>query len=335
MRLYLLIAYVLMVVSASTTTPSPNEEWEAWKTMYGKTYSSKKVESLRQKIWLNNQKKIQDHNDKQENSTFTMVMNSFGDLTEKEFAESSHTYPSQAMPVNNQTGEAQVRTKSRNAGRLPLSVDWRKAGYVTQPKYQGQCGSCWAFSTTGVLEGQLFKKTGKLIHLSEQNLVDCAKHGGAFGCSGGWPLNAFKYIKKNGGIEASSTYPYTAKDNASCKYSESKSVTSIKEYKLLPYGDEEELTRAVAEVGPIAVVIDADLKSWQFYNAGVHFDSNCRSNSFNHAVLVVGYGSTNGTDYYIVKNSWGQRWGQSGYILMSRGRNNHCGIASYPIFALI
>lgn len=77
--------------------------------------------------------------------------------------------------------------------------------------HQGQCGSCWAFSTTGVLEGQLFKKTGKLIHLSEQNLVDCAKHGGAFGCSGGWPLNAFKYIKKNGGIEASSTYPYTAK----------------------------------------------------------------------------------------------------------------------------
>ncbi|XP_078279818.1 cathepsin K-like [Rhinoraja longicauda] len=334
MRLYLLVAYVLMAVSASTTTPSPNEEWEAWKTMYGKTYSSKKIESLRQEIWLNNLKKIKNHNNEQENSTFTMVMNSFGDLTEKEFAESSLIYPSKEMPVNNETGEAQVRTKSRNAGRLPLSVDWRKAGYVTQPKYQGRCGSCWAFTATGVLEGQLFKKTRKLISLSEQNLVDCTRHYGSSGCNGGWPLSAFKYIKKSG-IEASSTYPYTGKAKSSCKFSKSKSVTSIKEYKVLPSGDEEVLTRAVAEVGPISVLIDAELKSWQFYNAGVHFDSNCRSNTFSHAVLVVGYGSTNGTDYYIVKNSWGQSWGQSGYILMSRGRNNHCGIASFAMFALI
>ncbi|XP_067871961.1 cathepsin K-like [Heterodontus francisci] len=332
MELFLLMACVLITICASSTTPSSNEDWETWKTIHGKKYNSKKIESLRKGIWQNNLKKIKDHNDKQGNSTYIMVMNSFGDLTAKEFAQLFNTHGRKEVLVNNQTREG---AKARRTHRLPENVDWRAAGYVTPPKNQGQCSSCWAFSATGVLEGQMFKKTGKLIALSEQNLIDCSRKYGTFGCNGGWSSSAFDYIRENGGIEAESTYAYTAKDGKSCKYNTSESVASVSSYQILPYGDEEALTRAVAEIGPIAVVIDAGLESWQFYSSGIYYDATCRTNTFNHAVLVVGYGVQSGMKYYIIKNSWGQNWGQSGYILMARGRNNSCGIASFPIYALV
>ncbi|XP_067824156.1 cathepsin K-like [Heptranchias perlo] len=332
MELYLLVTCVLITVCASSTTPSSNEDWETWKAIHGKKYSSKKTESLRKEIWQNNLKNINAHNSMHGNSTYIMVMNSFGDLTEKEFAQFFNTQDRKEVAVNNQTQE---ETKARQAHHLPESVDWRTAGYVTSPKYQGRCSGCWAFSATGALEGQMFKKTGSLITLSEQNLIDCAKGHGTYGCNGGWASGAFDYIRDNGGIEAMSTYAYTAKDGESCKYCTSKSVASIMGYEMLPYGDEEALTRAVADIGPIAVVIDAGLKSWQFYSSGVYYDANCRTNTFNHAVLVVGYGVQSGMKHYIVKNSWGKDWGQSGYIYMSRGRNNNCGIASYATYPLV
>ncbi|XP_059494425.1 procathepsin L-like isoform X2 [Stegostoma tigrinum] len=260
----LLAAWSVITIYALTATPSSDIDWETWKTIHGKKYNSKKTEALRKGIWLENLRKIKEHNERQQNSTFMMVMNSFGDLTAKEFSQLFHAQERKAVLVNNQTRES---TKARHSRRIPESVDWRTAGYVTSPKYQGQCYGCWAFSATGVLEGQLFKKTGKLIALSEQNLIDCSRSHGAFGCSGGWPLNAFDYVHENGGIEAGSTYAYTAKEGKSCKYNASNSVVSVSSYKTLPYGDEEALTRAVAEIGPIAVVIDAGLESWQFYSS--------------------------------------------------------------------
>ncbi|GCC35036.1 hypothetical protein chiPu_0013516 [Chiloscyllium punctatum] len=286
LELGLLMACPVITICALSTTPSSNRDWETWKTIHGKKYNSKKTEALRKGIWLQNLKKIKEHNE-QQNSTFMMVMNSFGDLTRKEFAELFHIDERKAVPVNNQTREPM---KARHFYRIPVSVDWRTAGYVTPPKNQGQCNSCWAFSATGVLEGQLFKKTGKLITLSEQNLIDCSRSHGAFGCNGGWSLNAFEYVYENGGIEAESTYAYTAKEGKSCKYNTSESVVSVSSYKTLPYGDEEALTRAVAEIGPIAVVIDAGLESWQFYSSGEdstsfpanHDISNCnRQSDFN------------------------------------------------------
>uniref|UniRef100_UPI00398F3CB1 cathepsin K-like isoform X2 n=1 Tax=Pristiophorus japonicus TaxID=55135 RepID=UPI00398F3CB1 len=260
-----------------------------------------KTESLRKGIWQNNLRKIKDHNDQQGNSTFIMVMNSFGDLTEKEFSQLLYTHGTEEVLVNNQTQES---PKGRRAHHLSESVDWRTAGYVTSPKYQGQCSSCWAFSATGVLEGQMFKKTGRLIALSEQNLIDCAQTVGTYGCSGGWASSAFDYISQSGGIEAAATYGYTAKGGESCKYDVSERVASIKSYEILPYSDEEALTRAVAEIGPVAVVIDASLASWQFYSSGVYYDASCKTNAFNHAVLVVGYGVQSGMKYYIVKNRY-------------------------------
>lgn len=217
---------------------------------------------------------------------------------------------------------------------IPSSVDWRKEGAVTDIKKQKKCGSCWAFAATGAVEAQHFRKTGKLISLSEQNLIDCSYDFGNRGCHGGSRWKAYKYIKKNGGIDTEKSYPYKAK-LGKCEYNDKKSGATISGMSKITKGNEKDLTVAIANIGPISVGIDSSHKSFHFYKSGIYHEPKCNSVSLHHAVLVVGYGSdNNGNDYYIVKNSWGKTWGMKGYIKMSRNRNNNCGIATradYPI----
>ncbi|KAK7904095.1 hypothetical protein WMY93_016702 [Mugilogobius chulae] len=216
--------------------------------------------------------------------------------------------------------------------QLPESVDWRDQGAVTPVKNQGDCGCCWAFSATGALEGQHFRKTGDLVSLSEQQLVDCSRDYGNMGCEGGWMDWAFNYVQANGGIDTEESYPYEARD-ADCRYNPATIGATCAGYKDINSGDEGALQDAVADVGPVSVAIDS-LASFRFYESGVYDEPNCSSSQLTHAVLVVGYGSEGGQDYWIVKNSWGVGWGEAGYIRMSRNKNNQCGIAtaaSYPL----
>merc|ERR1719362_2512481 len=192
------------------------------------------------------------------------------------------------------------------------SVDWVKEGYVTGVKNQAQCGSCWAFSATGSLEGQHFKKTGKLVSLSEQNLVDCEKQD--FGCMGGLMAHAFAYIEKNNGIDTESSYPYTAKTGKKCLFKPKDVGATLQSYKTIPTGKEDELQKAVASVGPVSVAIDASQRSFHFYKKGVYYEPDCSSIRLDHGVLAVGYGTDTGKDYWMVKNSWGTTWGMEGYI---------------------
>ena len=176
----------------------------------------------------------------------------------------------------------------------------------------------------------MFKKTGDLISLSEQNLVDC-DHGSS-GCNGGLMDTAFKYTRDNG-INTEADYPYEARDRT-CRFDDSNQVVHISSWEETKTRDEADLTEAVATVGPVSVAIDAGQISFQFYSDGVYYDSGCHQLLLNHGVLAVGYGTEGGDDYFLVKNSWGGSWGDSGYIKMSRGRDNNCGIAtdaSYPI----
>ncbi|XP_022082007.1 cathepsin L1-like [Acanthaster planci] len=218
---------------------------------------------------------------------------------------------------------------------LPTTVDWRKKGWVTGVKNQLQCGSCWAFSATGALEGQTFNRTGKLPSISEQNLVDCARKLSydCNGCEGGTMNGAFQYVHDNNGIDSESSYPYKARDGK-CRFNPANVVATDKTHVLLPAKDEKALQKAVATIGPISVAIDASHMSFQLYNNGVYSEPQCSQTVLDHGVLAVGYGVEEGKDYWLVKNSWGKKWGMKGYIMMSRFENNQCGIAtnaSYPL----
>jgi len=305
---------------------SLNEHWEQYKTKFNKEYSFAD-EQVRRILWEENVKRITQHNLRQDLGlhSYRLGLNNFADMTNKEFRARMNGFHFNATQVARHGGPV--------VG-LPASVDWRTQGYVTGVKDQAQCGSCWAFSATGSLEGAHFKATGKLVSLSEQNLVDCSGAEGNMGCGGGLMDQAFDYIKKNKGIDTESSYPYTAQDGT-CNFKHNSIGATLSSYKDVSSGDEAALQEAVATVGPVSVGIDASQYSFQLYSAGVYDESSCSSSMLDHGVLAVGYDTTSdGQDYWIVKNSWGASWGQSGYIWMSRNKNNQCGIAtaaSYPI----
>ena len=169
--------------------------------------------------------------------------------------------------------------------------------------------------------------------LSEQNLVDCSYTHGTHGCNGGNPAAAFQYVIDNHGINQDNVYPYKARVE-SCKYNYKNYSVSISGYKFIEKS-EEALQQAVATEGPVSVCIDTSRYSFQFYSSRVYDEPSCSSTNLVHAVAVVGYGNLNGKDYWLVKNSWGTSWGQRGYILMSRNKNNQCAIASYALYPIV
>jgi len=258
---------------------------------------------------------------------FEVELNTFADLT---IAEFSSIY----LGTKFEAKQAPSIELSNSAAPAADSVDWRTKGYVTAVKDQGQCGSCWSFSATGSTEGQWFHKSGTLTSLSEQELMDCSTSYGNKGCDGGLMDNAFKYIMKSG-LVSEASYPYTAK-NGKCSATGKTVVAHLTGYKDVTKSSETALTAAITSIGPVSVAIDASHSSFQLYKSGVYYEAKCSSSALDHGVLAVGFGSTTSpaADYYIVKNSWGTVWGMSGYINMSRNKNNNCGIAtmaSYPI----
>jgi len=207
---------------------------------------------------------------------------------------------------------------------LPSSINWVTAGAVNPVKNQGQCGSCWAFSTTGSLEGCHYIKTKQLVSLSEEQLVECSWWNN--GCNGGNFDFAFEYTE-TAPLEFEASYPYTAPTTKDCSYDKSKGQVSATGYSDVNAGDNADLKKHVAQ-GPTSVAIEADQSCFQSYTSGVLDSSNCDcGTSLDHAVLAVGYGSENGKAYWLVKNSWGTTWGDQGYVkLADVAGDGVCGI---------
>jgi len=315
------------------------EQWETWKVTHDKDYADPMAEKFRLKIFMENQAKIARHNAKahEGQKSYFLKMNNYGDLLHHEFLGQMNGFDYDAKKLLRATGhkgqEPVTWIEPANA-HFNKTVDWRKEGAVTPVKDQGQCGSCWAFSTTGSLEGQHFRKTGQLIELSEQNLVDCSSRFGNNGCNGGLMDNAFRYIKANGGVDTEGSYPYEGVEEE-CHFNPANVGETDKGFVDIPQGSEKALKKAVASVGPVSVAIDASHETFQFYSHGVYDEPECDPEGLDHGVLVVGYGTEDGQDYWLVKNSWSEKWGDQGYIKMSRNKDNQCGIASCASYPLV
>ncbi|CAH1966751.1 unnamed protein product [Acanthoscelides obtectus] len=320
MKSLVVVATLVLVACAS----SIKEEWQQFKLTHGKTYRSLVEDKNRFSIFQDNVRKIQEHNEKYESGevSYAMKVTQFADMTQQEFLDMLKTQSKGARPRNgikfDSTG---IETKK--------TIDWRKEGAVTPVKDHGKCSSCWAFSAVGSIEGQLFLKNKTLIDLSVQELVDCTKYEYLnFGCSGGRMDNAFYYIHKYG-IQSEESYPYTARDGK-CK----RNGYVVKIKKFVELYDEREITAAVSFKGPVSAAIDGS--SLSLYSHGIIDETSGCSNSpkhVNHAILIVGYGSEDGVDYWIVKDAFGAKWGEHGYFRIKRNVNA-CGISyvgSYPV----
>ena len=325
-----LLATTFFAVCNAQTFLNDNEIWSHFTNFqekFAKKYENVEELESRFTVFRENFRNIVVHNaDRSQN--FTMGVNQFTDLTPEEFK--AQMIRGLKAPV----GSFGCGSYSNSASGAPASIDWRTKGAVTTVKDQGQCGSCWTFSSTGAMEGAWAIAKGQLIDLSEQELVDCAglKYGSA-GCSGGQMEGAFKFIIENGQCAASS-YPYTAKDGSchSCPVVARASAC----YDVKP-NDQLSLKAAVAKQ-PIAVAIEADTKYFQSYSSGVLTSSSCGT-SLDHGVLTVGYGEENGQKYWLVKNSWGTSWGEQGYVKIARSDSTNdagiCGIAMDPSFPTV
>ncbi|KAK4858251.1 hypothetical protein QYF36_013326 [Acer negundo] len=308
------------------------ELFQRWKEKHGKVYKHAEEAENRFMKFKKNLKYVIEKNARK-NTGHVVGLNKFSDMSNEEFKQ---TYLRKVKkPVGKGIDGNARRTKVETC-EGPSSLDWRKKGIVTPVKDQGNCGSCWAFSTTGAIEGINALVTDDLISLSEQELVDCDTTN--YGCDGGYMDYAFEWVISNGGIDSEANYPYTSYNGVSGTCNTTKEefkVVSIDGYKDVDETDSALYCATVQQ--PISVGMDGSAIDFQLYTSGI-YDGDCSDNpdDIDHAVLIVGYGSENGEDYWIVKNSWGTSWGMEGYFYIRRNTDLEYGVcainamASYP-----
>ncbi|KAH9712070.1 putative cysteine protease RD21B [Citrus sinensis] len=307
--------------------------YQTWLAKHGKTSNGMGHNEKRFQIFKDNLRFIDEHNSL--NRTYKVGLNKFADLTNEEYRAMYLGTRSDAKRRLMKSKVASQRYACKAGDELPESVDWREKGAVNPVKDQGSCGSCWAFSTVAAVEGINKIVTGELISLSEQELVDCDRKNNA-GCNGGLMDYAFQFIIQNGGMDSEQDYPYLGAENKCDPSRRNAKVVSIDGYEDVSPFDEMSLKKAVAHQ-PVSVAIEAGGRAFQHYESGV-FTGECGS-ALDHGVVAVGYGTENGVDYWLVRNSWGSDWGENGYVKLQRNlldtNTGKCGIAmeaSYPLF---
>ncbi|KAK9676875.1 hypothetical protein RND81_11G107000 [Saponaria officinalis] len=328
----LLLTFILWIYSkANAVVLNPptsydrevmEERYKKWMEENKKKYNGVREWEERFGIYQSNVQFIDYVNS--QNFSYKLTDNQFADMTNDEF---------KSMFLGRLTGRPSDNHDPINKTYydLPDTIDWQEMGAVTPVQDQGLCGSCWAFAAVAAVEGLQKIKTGDLVSLSVQELVDCDRDENE-GCNGGFMEPAYEYITKNG-IATEKDYPYKGR-NGKCDEEVKHHPLEMTGYKTVPTNDEQELQAVVAKQ-PVSVGIDAGGYEFQLYREGV-FNGMCGI-SLNHGVTIVGYGEERGEKYWLVKNSWGPRWGEGGYVRMRRDivrKTGLCGIAmlaSYPI----
>ncbi|XP_031095173.1 low-temperature-induced cysteine proteinase-like [Ipomoea triloba] len=312
------------------------EIFQEWKKKNGKVYRSDEESERRLENFKNNFKYVMMEKNILGNSEGTTVgLNRFADMSNEEF---KNVYSSKIkIPFNKRKAIDEMKGLQKKRGHCeapPSSLDWRKRGAVTHVKDQGDCGSCWAFSATGAMEGVNALVTGDLISLSEQELISCDPSN--YGCEGGYMDNAFEWVMHNGGIDSSSDYPYTGRDGK-CNLKKVKDEIAVTIDGYEDVAEQETALLCAVAKQPVSVGIQGSSLDFQLYTGGI-YDGHCSDNpnDIDHAVVIVGYGSKGGKDYWIIKNSWGTAWGMEGYAFIRRNTNRRYGVcainalASYP-----
>ena len=327
------MASTLLALLTYMTLPKYYPTFTTWANLHGRTYESATERDYRESVYTRNLLTIVKHNS--HGHPWTLDVNKFSDLTSSEFAALYVQGGYNATRPSYRRHSYNWQLLYTNITTLPISVDWTSQGAVTPVKDQGQCGSCWAFSATGSMEAAWFLKNGTLVSLSEQQLVDCSTAQGNQGCNGGLMDYAFQYVVSNHGITSEAAYPYTATGPNTCLASGLPVFAQVQQYKDVPVGSDVALMTALTQQ-PVSVAVEADQATFQHYSSGV-MTASCGS-QLDHGVLVVGYGTDGGQDFYKVKNSWGLSWGENGYIRLGRGsqygNTGQCGILmdpSYPV----
>lgn len=274
-------------------------------------------------LWLARDRYIRDFN--RGTHSFKLGHNQLSALTQAEY---------EAMLGFKQPVTRRAKVEVAPSNDDPESVDYREKGWVNEVKDQGQCGSCWAFSAIQAVESQWAKVKGELLSLSESNLVDCVNTCNA--CNGGMMSTAYEYIivHQDRKFMKEEDYPYVPLEQA-CMFDASKAVAHIQTWVEVSWMSESDLKTKVAQNGVAAIAIYASLSSFMNYKSGIYYDLLCEPFIQNHGVGCVGYGTENGTDFWIVRNSWGKTWGEGGYIRIKRNAWNQCGVASNAIVPLV
>jgi cathepsin F len=335
-----IIVVLVVALLGSAFAASVEDQFTAFVHKFNKVYSSDAEYQQRLSVFRSNLALIKQKNAqaRAQDLQVEFGVTQFTDMSPAEFKakvlSKTPAVPNPEWPV------APAYTDEQLAA-IPSTFDWREHGAVTPVKNQGDCGSCWSFSTTGNVEGQWFLAGNPLTSLSEQNLVDCdhtcMEYDGEKtcdeGCDGGLQPNAYTYIIGNGGIDTEESYPYEGVDGT-CKFSASNVGAKISNYTMVS-SNETQMAAYLVEHGPLAIAADA--AEWQFYFGGV-FDWPCGSN-LDHGILIVGFGNQTSivgrhTPYWIVKNSWGPTWGEAGYLKIERG-DGKCGLNTFVSSSII
>ncbi|KAG3132848.1 hypothetical protein PI124_g20004 [Phytophthora idaei] len=336
-------AKALTIDLPSSLSASELQTWEAFVDYaldYEKSYrydaNDQDLVQLRFRAFATNLDRIQVHNGAYERGehSFTLGLNELADLTDAEYKQRL-SYRGRDSKTS---GAPETFVNPENVEDLPATWDWREHNTVTPVKNQGQCGSCWAFSAVAAMESAYALSTGTLESFSEQELVDCTLNGIDTCNHGGEMSEGYEEIinSHKGKIDREKDYEYTAESKGVCNAKDDKAIGHFTSYANVTSGDEGALQAAIATKGVQAVAIDASSFTFQLYRHGVYSWPLCGNapDALDHGVAAAGYGVYKKKDYWLVKNSWGDSWGMKGYIMMSRNKDNQCGIATdatYPI----